>query len=569
MHTPSLSAMIESLSLSDRATMATTHLLGEHEIDALLHDATRWQQCLDRLPRPAQSIIARIRRAGGWLPVSILEAIAGPFRTNLDTISPRTLLTIYQPLTPLEQLFVCGVVWPHQTSTNGRVWFVPREVEQLLAPIPPLFKPDTLLADVVEHTTINLDELLVTVACLAVDGRVVLQQQGRVSQVMLNRIGRDDISLLMMQWLMSCWLAAGVFRVDATGIVPTQRLLDWLVLQPHERAQELVRGWLHASWNEWDMAHTKKRPPAMDIRYARRTVVHAFLSHLPEEWCAWQHVIDNIQMAWPDMVRPANQQGKWQAPPGWPTNWHQEDGLLIEFMLRGPAQWLGLVEWDEDAVYVRRTAFGGWIAGVNPTPADILSKPAQLESDGTVIITDTTNYFARFQLHRIADWRDQMTAVITPARVRKAISTGMSSNTYLEILQSVLDAPISSTQETLIRAWANDVAQVVAHAAVIIKAPSADVLVDILHDRQVLLSEYQVLNETTIALAPQRAAQSIRRLRQAGYIVDVQHMKSPQFDDAELEVLDSVLHQIVHKDEKTRQVHSKIMQLRRKGNTHG
>lgn len=555
--------------MSDRAAIAIAHGVDEQSVDRIVHDVAVWSQFITRCPRPTRAIVARIRRAGGVLPAALLESVAGPFRTNLDSISPRAFLTIHHPLTPLEQLFVNGVVWPLKTATGGRQWYIPAEIDAALGPIPALLTAEQIQPQVHAQAVVQLDEILTAAACLAIEGRLPLQQHGRISQIAINRIGRDDVSMMMMQWMSSCWLAAGVFRVDSQGLTPTPRLLEWLASDPHERTQELTRAWLQAAWNEWDLAQHKKRPPILDIRYARRTIVHAFLSHLPEEWCAWSDVIDALRLGWPDIVRPANAQGKWQAPPSWPYAWESEDGLLIEHMLRGPVQWLGLVEWDEQGVYVRRTNLGGWIAGVNSQPASVPTVSAVLEADGTIVVPDSSNYYARVQLHRIADWRDANTAYISPARVRKAIAAGMNSATYIEILQSVLATPIPAVQSALIKSWATDVAQMTAQSVVLIQTRSADALVDIIHDRKVQLHEYQLLNETTLALAPHVAATAIRRLRQAGYVVDVHGVRAQQFDEAELAILEQLVSTNRTPDEQMRQVQRKIAQLRRKGASNG
>lgn len=569
MNAPSLVSMWESLSLGDRAAIAVAHGIDEHDVERVVYDTSVWSRLVDDYSRPTRAVLARIRRAGGSIPASLLEAIAGPFRTNLESISPRAYLTIHHPLSPLEQLFVSGVVWPRKTDNGNVQWFIPIEIDTTLGAIPPLF--NTAVAQRVHQVNIipNLDEILVAAACLAIDGRLPLQHHGRISQVALNRLGRDDVSLMMFQWLNSCWLSAGVFRVDANGLTPTPRLLEWLRDAPHDRSQELTRAWLQASWNEWDLANSKKRPPALDIRYARRTVVHALLPHLPEEWCAWSDIIDDIRLGWPDLVRPANSQRKWQAPLGWPQTWEAEDRPLIEYILRGPAQWLKLVEWDEQGVYLRRTQLGGWIAGVDSPPPTPSVVPAHLEVDGSIIVSDSANYYARVQLHRIASWRDLYTAVISPVQVRKVIAAGMSSTTYLDILQSVLVTPIPPAQVALIKSWATDVAQVMAQAMIIIQAQSADVLVDIMHDRQVTLPEYQLLNETTLALAQQHAATAIRRLRQAGYVVDVIGIKSPQFDESELQIIEQLLKSVNPSTDQMRQLQRKIAQLRRKGAANG
>lgn len=565
MHIPALTTFFASLSLSDRAAMAVAHQCDEGDLDRLLQDDTQWMQCYIHLPRPTKAIVDRMRRAGGVLPAALIEAIAGPLRTNIESISPRTYLTIHHPLTPLEQLFVNGMVWPLMSQSGVRQWCLPGEIDRALGSARPLFEAQMPQPDADPISALALDEMLVQAACLVIDGRLLLQQHGRVSQAVLNRFNRADIPLVTFQWLTSCWIAAGVFRVDAHGLAPTQRLLEWLIMPPDERAQEMTRAWLQAAWHEWSLGGTKKRPPAFDVRYARRTFVHAVLSHIPEEWCAWAHLIDAIQMGWPDVMRPSNQQGKWQVPAGWPATWSDEDAVLIEHILRGPAQWLGLVAWDEEGRFVRRTARGGWIAGVNVPPPVVTPMPATLEQDGSVVLADPTNYYARVQLHRIADWRDDVTATISPARVRKAIATGMSSATYIDILQSVLGHPIPLSQEMLIRSWANDVAQVTVQQSLLIKTSSADVLLDITHDRQVGVPAHQSLNDTTLAIPLHEAASVIRRMRQAGYVVDVQGTSLLPFDDEELALLEQTLRTVPNLDESMRQLLHKVMQLRRKG----
>lgn len=568
MNTPSLASLVESLSMSDRAAMAVAHHIDERDIENLVHDSTRWSRSVAHMPQSVQAVIARMRRSAGVLPAPLVDAMAGPLRTSLESISPRAFLTIHHPLTPLEQLFVSGVVWPHTTS-SGRYWIIPKEVEESLGDVPPLFEVEQPQPACTPAQAISLDDVLVGATMLALDGRLPLQQHGRISHVVLNRLGQEGISHTMLQWMSSCWLAAGIFRVDTNGLAPTPRLMEWLAMAPHERTQEMARAWLQAAWNEWDMANLKKRPPAVDVRYARRMMVHALLSHLPEEWCAWDAVHMSLRSGWPDMVRPTNQQGKWQTPAGWPHTWMEEDGRLVEFMLRGPACWLGIVAWDELGVYVRRTALGGWLAGVNPTPTPHIPQPARLEADGSVVLVDTTNYYARVQLYRIADWRDTLTAHITPNRVRQAIAGGLSSTTYLDILQSVLDEPIPTAFASMIRAWADDVSHVSVESMVLIKASSADVMMDIIHDRHVALPTYQRVNDTTLAIAPNVAATVIRRLRQAGYVVDVLGVKVPQFDDGELALLEHMLRTLHSPDEKVRQIQAKIAQIRRKGQPNG
>ena len=70
MQIPSLSYAIESLSLSDRATVAAVHGCDELQMMTVLHHVTTWQRLLVHLNPAARALLERIRRAGGHLPMT-------------------------------------------------------------------------------------------------------------------------------------------------------------------------------------------------------------------------------------------------------------------------------------------------------------------------------------------------------------------------------------------------------------------------------------------------------------------------------------------------------------------
>jgi hypothetical protein len=136
-------------------------------------------------------------------------------------------------------------------------------------------------------------------------------------------------------------------------------------------------------------------------------------------------------------MRPVPADGRWKLPAGWPTHWDDENRQLIRYMLIGPLAWLGLVEWARDSMYVRRTPLGAWHAGLAVAPTIAPPQAAVLEPDFCVIVPDATNIYARFQLHRIADWQDAVTAQISPARVQRAIALGMTVPEYIDVLTHI------------------------------------------------------------------------------------------------------------------------------------
>ena len=566
MHIASLSYALESLSLSDRATMAAVHGCDELQLMTVLHKPVTWHQLCLRLAPAARALLDRIRRAGGQLPMALCEAVGGPFRTNLATLSPRTLLAIYPQHSPLETLVMAGLVWP--VAHDSGYWAVLPDVEGLLpAPLAIITAPALHAHDadvVLPHA-----ELLLQIACLAFDGRVPLQHHGKVSQVVLNRIAIDGVTPAYVQWLVATLLAGGALNAQSNLVVPTHVLLEWLQLPWHLRQQELARAWLQAAWSEWDLG-SKRRPPPLDVRLVRRTMLHAVIPHLPDEWCLCDDVIAQLRRGWPDVMRPVPPNGRWKLPAGWPAHWDDEEGQLMRYMLIGPLAWLGLVEWAGAGQYVRRTTLGSWHAGLAVAPAGNRPQVAVLEPDWSVVVPDATNSYARFQLHRIADWRDAVTAQISPARVKRAIAQGMTLAEYIDVLAQITEQPIPMELQLLLRRWGADVAHVTLANVVVLQSNDATVIQDIQHDRRIHLPAHEILDATRLTLNPNDATGVARRLRQAGYLIDTKQLRPSQFDDAELAIIDAALQLLPTQTDAVRTIRRRIAQMRTPaGDIHG
>jgi hypothetical protein len=214
-------------------------------------------------------------------------------RTNMTTLSPRTLLAIYPHHAPLETLLMAGLVPP--VAHDSGYWVVLPEIEALLPPpLPILMVTESLVLDA--DAVLPRDEVLLQIACLAFDGRVPLQHHGKVSQVVLNRIGIDGVTVPYLQWLVATLLAGGALKAQANLVVPTQLFLEWLQQPPHIRQQELARSWLQAAWSEWELGN-KRRPPPLDVRLVRRTMLQAVLPHLPDTWCDGTDMIAQLRMS--------------------------------------------------------------------------------------------------------------------------------------------------------------------------------------------------------------------------------------------------------------------------------
>lgn len=555
MHLPALSDVIARLSLSDRATMATLHACTDAELVQQLQDAQHWQRVCARMPQHARAILERIRRLGGRCTIPWLDGVAGPLRSSLASLSPRTLLGIYREHSPLETLFLWGVVWQIDTS-KGDMWVILPEIEaKLPAPVPVIDVPEYAVD--ADDTLPALDEVLCQLACLAFERRVPLQHHGKVSQVVLQRIAVATIPEAYVQWLVATLLAGGACIAAQNYVVPTQTMLTWFELPAHLRHQEVVRAWLNAAWSEWALGR-KRRPPALDVRSARRAMLHEFLPQLPDTWCATDEVRFQMKQGWPDIFR--NERTALTA--GWHTRWDEDDGQLLTHILLGPLCWLGLVESAQGGLFVRRTALARWMVGIAPPPATPTPLPASLEADYSVVVPDARNILARLQLHRIATWHDAATAQLSPQRVAHALANGMTIHEYCAIVQQIVVAPVPTDMLETIRRWGAAVAHIQLTPMVMIHASDHALIQDIRHDRRVQLPAATWMSDTHLGIPPADAPKIARQLRAAGYIVDVTQLRPPQLTDDELELIEHVLQRYDHASEEIRQLQARVTQLR-------
>lgn len=559
-----LSALIHSVSLSDSATLATIHACEPAQLVQTLTDTRHWYQHCLHLPRGAYALLDRIRRVGGSGTMAWLDGLAGPLRTNISTISPRTLLTIYSDHTPLETLYMMGLLWP-SSGPHGDTWAIPPEIDACLPDIRPLLETSPYAIDAADDV-IDSDEMLCQVACLAYDGRIPLQHQGKVSQVVMQRIADTTVSPSYIRWLVACLLAGGACVAEHNHVVPAQPLLSWLEMPAHLRRQELARAWLQAAWSEWELG-PKRRPPALDVRAARRTVLHEFVPHLTDTWCAVDDILIQIKSAWPDLFRSERN----RLSHGWQTTWDENDGQLLRYFIMGPLCWLGIIESAHDGVVVRRTALGRWLAGIATPPPVTPIQAASMEADFSVVLPDRRNILARFQLHRIATWQDDITAQLSPQRVAHALAKGMTINEYCAIVQQVTWPSPDDEMLATIRRWGAAVNYVQMTPMVLIHATSNAIVHDLRNDRRVNLPTHTWIGDNHIGIDPADAPAVARRLRMAGYVVETARLRPAAFSDDELALIESALQQLDAQSDAARQLQLRVAQLRmaRRRNSHG
>ena len=530
---------VESLSLGDRDMFGRIHGVESGSLEAKMSDAGIWQNALNRQNVHTQALVQRIRRAGGSMPATFVEAIAGPLRTNLEALSPRSFLSIYETLSPLEAAFVVGLLWPVRSRGGQLDWCVLAEVERDLTAVPLLIDTPSAVA-CTPDASFDLDEVLLGFAATIRSGGITLARASRLPQRVLQPAATRGADAAVMQWLLAVCLAGHAVVIGAHGLEVGPNMDEWLRLSPALRRQELLRSWLVAAWDEWQISE-QPRAKGIDMRMARRSLAYALLPHLPEQWHSFAQCIETIHLRWPDIVRPVNTQRRWITPAGWPARWEGEDGAVVQLNLHGPLRWLGCVEWDQEHQFLRRTQFGSWISGLVNIEASNVRNFVILEEDYSLLLRDHTDLWARYQLDWIGEARDAMTWQLSPRVVQRVVAQGMSLEQLTAVLAALTGQAVPRDVRQELALWAGSVAVIAVSTQCMVRTQSAAALDDILHDRRVGLKDGQRLNETTYVVPPDAQERIVRALRNAGYAVHAHDEERLTFREAELRLIEQAI----------------------------
>ena len=556
----------ETLSLSDRELLAQLHGV---QVDALVHELGQpgaWQHIYMKQQPHTQALIQRVRRAGGRMPAVYVGTVAGPLRTNLGSLSPRALLTIYTPHSPLESAFLCGLLWPVPRRNGGTDWAVLPDAERDLLPAPPLFAPP-LLPDVVAEPVPALDELLIDLALLVRGGGVVLGRGSKLPQRVLQLAHLHGFEESAIRWLVAVCLAGHALTIGVHGLEIGPSMEDWLLAPPHLRRQELLRSWLLAAWDEWQLA-PDHRTRGIDMRAARRIMTYALLPHIPDVWIAVDDVCAGVCMQWPDIVRPVSLQRAWLPPAGWPDHWDTQDGTVLRLNVAGPLRWLGCIALSADGVHMRRTAFGSWISGLTHIENINEFEHVIFESDFSFVLRDQRHLWARYQLEWLAERQDDVTWIMSPNLMQRAIVRGMSLDAVIDVIGRLTGAPVERSVRQQLALWAGSVAVVKIAQGCLLTTQKAAEMDDLIHDRRVGIRDGRRLNETTFVMPAGERERLIKNLRQAGYALNEEGSETVDLRDTELRLIEQALH-AYHDTATTRALLHKIGLLRQREQRHG
>ncbi|MCB0020279.1 MAG: hypothetical protein KDE09_20950, partial [Anaerolineales bacterium] len=325
------------------------------------------------LPPEEAAAFQALLAAGGRLPVATFSRDHGEVRLMgpgaLEREEPW-----YDPVSPAEALWYRGFIYRNfQETGDGMVefFYLPDEFlaqfpAKKAAPAPAAVQPVTRVPEPVQYEAGLRDAVddLTTLLCLAQNDPLPLACYDEVAPY-LRRSDRDRFTLLL-----AIALDGHLLRETELGLRPARPAADWLKYNRDRQLFQLGRNWEVCRFNE--LRHTpglqcEGSGWANDPRLARQTLKEYLPQH--GDWVPLAELITAIKKNQPDFQRPDGDYDSWYIKElesgaflrGF-AHWDKVEGRLLEFLLRGPLHWLGLIDIGPEAF--RLTAAGlAWQQG--------------------------------------------------------------------------------------------------------------------------------------------------------------------------------------------------------------
>jgi hypothetical protein len=277
---------------------------------------------------------------------------------------------------------------------------------------------DEYLENVQQADTSIVDDMTSLLAYLRIQGAGVEDNVflpvdvERVHPFMLRK---GDIR---MNFMLGVGVSASLITSQEGRAYPKRaELQKWLGLPRSQQLRELLTAW-KSSTVYHDLWHVPGLYPDPDAGFpydplVGREAMVEFLRKLapPQEWWSIDEFIQAIKEIEPDFQRPGGNYDSWyirndrsEYLHGF-ESWDAVEGSLLEFYIKGPLHWLGLMDIAEDAA--KLTAYGRSFIGLIdwPTPPEP-SDTVTIQADGMLHVSRKVSRVDRFQVARFSTWME-------------------------------------------------------------------------------------------------------------------------------------------------------------------
>lgn len=490
-------------------------------LQAAMLDREQAEQVWDGLDDNARQALQMLLSTGGEMPVTNFERLFGQVRklgrNQIEREQPHK-----NPASVAEALYYRGFVADTFVKTKKGMkpyFFVPEDLATILPthktgydnledePDDFDFPPEALepgaisvqpleappAEEIQQADTSIVDDLTTFLAYLRMFGAQV------VGNSISDEDGRSLVPFLLspdalrLDFMLGVGVSAGLIEIgEGRARVNRDGLQRWLGQNRSVQIRMLVEAWRESTLYR-DLWHLPGLVPEMeagspyDPQMGREALVQ-FLSELVpiEHWWSIEDFLETVKAVEPDFQRPSGDFDGWYIRDAQGTylrgieSWDAVDGALLDFYLRGPLHWLGLVDVAEERVHLN--AYGRALLELIPWPQRREDpEPIQVQPDGVLIATRRSSRLDRFQVARFTTWGAGAAPYyykLDPEGIQRAASQGITTQHIGAFLQGQLKgAPLPSVIKRLLDTWESGAsAQVSVERLLVLRTPSPDTL---------------------------------------------------------------------------------------------
>jgi len=214
--------------------------------------------------------------------------------------------------------------------------------------------------------------------------------------------------------------------------------------------------------------------------------------------------------------------------------WERVDGALIEFLIRGPLHWLGILdlaagEKGEDGKSFR---FSGWAMDLLSGKAPKRPRPDQekliIDSQGQIQASRFVPRAVRYQVARFCSWEKPKKGIyryrLEAESLQKAQLAGLDIAQLLKLLKSNASTDIAPNLLQALKRWENEGTQAKMKEMIVLRVNSAEML-KALRDSRAARYLGEPLGPNAIEVKTGAREHVMRVLTELGYLGEFQEME--------------------------------------------
>ncbi len=502
-------------------------------LDRKLRDGELVAEVVAALPSAARQALAALVGAGGRVPLDQFSRRYGEIRQ----MGPARLAREHperSPVSPAEKLYFLGLAGlAHFDTGDGprEHVYVPDDLLPLLPALPvegpaPLGRParGAEYANARPATDALLDDATTLLAAL---------RSGMDPETGLERFGLT----VGRQFLLALLRAQSL--VDPAGQVKPDAVRAFLETEPGAALAALVQTWLAAP----DLDELRLLPGLAfegtwqnDPLQTRRAIL-TLMDRLPDgEWWNLAAFIAAVREHHFDFQRTGEAFNAWyilDADSGkflrGQENWEQVEGRLLDWFIRGPLHWLGLVDLagtdrDGPPLAFRRSAWSRTLLeGELPARIRLENGRVHVRSNGRISAGTKVPRAVRYLLSRFCDWEEvrggEYAYRPTPASLLQAADAGLQVEQLIALLAKHSDG-IPPNVTMALKNWQRDGQAARIKARTVLQVPTPEALQALRASRAArFLGE--ILGPTAVVVATGAETQVVAVLMELGYLGEV------------------------------------------------